>query len=379
MSDESQDKQHAATGKKLAELSKQGTVLRSKDLSGAMIFILSIIFIIKLASQFKIVMENNFFTAFTAIKSVLRDPDYFNVLLKNTLVVNFKLLLPIFLIGFVITFLSPFLFGGWNFTLEVLQFKFNKLNPTENIKRLFSLKHNLTEIARSMVKSFFILGVLVIYLIVHKNQLLSLTTQSGKAFISSTCSMIEGYILILCASLIATVLFDMIYNYYQFQNKSKMTNQEVKDESKDTDGNVHTKRKIRSTQLALMKQRLSLTVPKASVIITNPTHYAVALRYAEGKDRAPRLLAKGQGSIAAQIRQLAISNAIPIYEAPALARSIYFTTKLNAEIHPGLYMAVAIVLSYVYQLKNYQMGFTTQLPNYIDDLQIPEELRYDHD
>ena len=173
-------------------------------------------------------------------------------------------------------------------------------------------------------------------------------------------------------TVILLIIFDVFYQYAQFQNQSKMSDQELKDEYKDAEGSAEVKRKIRSSQFAMYRQRLSVSVPRANVIVTNPTHYAIALRYEANKDKAPKVVAKGKGPVAQQIRSLAIANGVPIYEAAPLARAIYHTTKLNTEIHPELYMSVAIVLSYVHQLKNYQMGIGKQ-PEYVEDLEIPKE------
>ncbi len=152
-----------------------------------------------------------------------------------------------------------------------------------------------------------------------------------------------------------------------------MTDQEVRDEGKESEGNPEVKRKIRSTQLQRLRQRLQQAVPKSTVVITNPTHYAVALAYDSQRDNAPRIMARGCDLIAHEIRMLAVANAIPIYEAPVLARAIYHSGKVGREIHPGLYMAVAIVLSYVHQLKSFQVGVgAAPVPVY--EFDIPTEL-----
>jgi flagellar biosynthetic protein FlhB len=377
MTDEAQDKQHAATGKRLDELRRKGTVLRSKDLSGGLIFISAILILLYMSGQFMTTIKSNFVLSFGSIQYVLSNPSYFNILINQIVHNNFKLLLPIFLVTFAVAFLSPFLFGGWNFTLDVLQFKLEKLNPMDNLKRLFSIGHTSIEIARSIIKAALILSILVTFIIFNKNNIISLSHLPDKMAIFSSWVIIKKYIFVLSIGLIATVALDLAYHFLQFQKKTKMSTQEIKDESKDAEGNVHVKRKIRTTQIALLKQRLYQSVPKATVVITNPTHFAVAIKYDNDRDSAPKLLAKGKGPIAAQIRQIAIMNGIPMYEAPELARAIYYTTRLNAEINPGLYMAVAIVLSYVYQLKNYQMGVLDNPPTRASDLKVPDEFIYD--
>lgn len=376
MENEATDKKHEASGKRIAELKKRGTVMRSRDLSSGLIFIVSILVVWIMAIQFKLRLEENFILAFGGIKQVINDQDYFSKLIYKIVLSNFEMMLPFFCILLIAVFLSPFLFGGWNFTLEVIQFKFDKLNLIENIKKLFSPGRAGVEIVKSMFKTFFLVGVLIAFVLSNKNQIVKLLFCSPKVAILSSYAILQKFVLLLVFSIIVIILFDVIYHFFHFQSQTKMTTQEVKDEYKDAEGSVEVKRKIRSTQLAMLRQRIAQAVPKATVVVVNPTHYAVALRYDEKKDRAPKMIAKGMGMVAQQIRHLAISNGIPIYEAPPLARAIYFTTKIGAEVHPDLYMAVAIVLSYVHQLKNYQIGIG-QLPKRVDDLQIPDSFVYE--
>ena len=172
------------------------------------------------------------------------------------------------------------------------------------------------------------------------------------------------------------VTLDMVHSYFGYQKKVMMSLQEVKDEQKETDGNPEIKRKIRAAQMAASRQRIQLDVPSATVIITNPTHYSVALKYTEHVDKAPKIIAMGKNNLAAEIRLTAIKHAIPIYEAPELARAIYFTGKVGSYIIDDLYMAVAIVLSYIAQLKNYQIGLGNK-PDYVNDLQVPKQYHFD--
>lgn len=369
------DKEHQATGKRLADLRKKGSVLRSKDLSGGLTLLIAVMQIMYLSSEFQTRVQKNLAISTEGIKNILVNHDAISIPIKEMVLNSISFLLPIFLVSFVAAFLSPFLFGGWNFTLEALHFKFDNLNPLNNLKSIFSPKRAVTEIFKSIMKSSVIIGALIYYVFTEKNEILALTTNSTTTAIKLGCNIISHFITLLCFSVILLVIMDMAIQFFQYKNKSKMSTQELKDENKDLEGNVDVKRKIRSKQIALMKQRLHSSVSQATVVITNPTHYAVALRYDENKDHAPRLLAKGKGMIAQQIRHLAISHAIAIYEAPVLARAIYHTTRTGLEIKPELYMAVAIVLSYVHQLKNYQLG-KGQLPNIVNDLQIPNEFIY---
>ena len=279
--------------------------------------------------------------------------------------------------GFVVTVICvPFIFGGWNFTLDPLMFNFNKLNPLNNIGNIFGIKRVYKEVIKSTLKAAIILSALFYFVIKNKNTIFSLINYPVKTAIVASYSIFTSFVVLLSYTIILIVIVDMVYAYYLYQSKSKMSLQELRDEAKETEGSGETKKMIRKRAMQLLKQRMTKSIPLASVIIVNPTHYAVAIKYDERKDRAPKLLAKGKGPIAEQIRTIAIANGIPLYEAPPLARAIYFTTKVNAEIDPDLYMAVAIVLSYVQQLKNFQMGIGQQ-PNFVRDLKIPEEFIYD--
>lgn len=374
MTDESSEKQHSATGKRLTEMRRKGQVMRSRDLSGGLIIIISIAMIIFMSHQFKLRFEKNFLSSFGNINQVANGNDYLIEFLKEIAVGNLMLLIPIFTVVLIATFLSPFIFGGWNFSLESVQFNFGKMNPLNFLKKTFSMQI-VVEMVRSILKFVVIMAAFISFVSTKRVAISELMRLPLKTAVSRCFTMAEQFIILLTICIVFLILFDVIYNYFEYQKKSKMTTQEIKDESKDTDGRPEVKRKIRSAQMALLKQRLNVSVPQASVIITNPTHYAIALRYDEKKDYAPRLVAKGKDLMAQQIRNIAIANAIPIYEAPPLARAIFHTSEIGSEIHPDLYMAVAIVLSYVHQLKNYQQGIG-QPPRYVSDFNIPEEFKY---
>ena len=375
METENEDKKHKPTGKRLNELHEKGVVMRSKDMTGGLIFLCSVIAISFMSTQFRDQFQNNFIQLFDSIDYAIDNTDVYFAVVKAVIYKNFMMLVPLFVVILGIVFLSPFLFGGWNFTLDSVSFKPEKFNVVANIANLFSFKKASVEMVKSFVKSTLLLGILVVFIMQKYNTIMSLSTVTLNASMAMAYNIIFDFIVWLLAGVVIIAAIDVAYNYISYQMKHKMSSQEVKDENKDMEGNVEVKRKIRSKQLMMYKQKLMQLIPKANVIITNPTHYAVALQYNENRDNAPRVIAKGKGIIAQQIRHLAVINAVPIYEAPPLARSIYFTTKIGREIHPGLYMAVAIVLSYVYQLKNYQMG-NGQLPKHVSDLEIPNELIY---
>ena len=374
MAEEAAEKQHQATGKRIDELRKKGQTMRSKDLTSGLVFMVAVASVIYMAQQIKTRIVDNFILSFTNIHIVMDAKDFPGSLLHRIAVENFLVLLPIFAAIVVAALLSPFVFGGWNFSWQSIRFKPETFNPVSNLQNLFS-KRIFGNIVKSMLKVAVILGVLAIFAYNKKEAIAGMVNLTFNNATNLSFAIVYEFTITISAALILIILYDVISNYFEYTQKIKMTSQELKEEHKEMEGNTDVKRKVRSRQMALLKQRLSLTVPKAHVIITNPTHYAVAIRYDDGKDKAPRVVAKGKDHIATQIRRLAAANAIPIYQAPPLARAIYKTSKIGAEINPGLYMAVAIVLSYVHQLKNYQQGVGKE-PMYISDLKIPPELIY---
>lgn len=375
MSDQASEKQHQASSKRIDELRRKGQVMRSRDLTAGLIFIVTVILFVHLSPLFKSRIEQNFHLSFSRFDQVISDPDYIAHFITKLTIENLLLLSPIFIVILIITYLSPFLFGGWNFTLEAVQFNISKLNPMNYIKNILSFKIVL-EMLRSLLKAIVIFGVFICFIIDKKYDIGQLAHLPVKEAIGGSFIILEKFIVIISVSLIFLIIFDVLYHFWEFQNRIKMTTQELKDEHKDTEGNPEVKRKVRRAQFALLKQRLSSAVPQANVIVTNPTHYAIALRYNSKKDHAPKVMAKGRGHIAQQIRTIAIAHAIPIYQAPSLARALYHTANIGSEIHPDLYRAVAIVLTYVHQLKNYQQG-VGEMPNYICEFEIPKDFIYE--
>ena len=374
MADSAAEKEHLASSKRIADLRKQGQTMRSRDLTSGVVFISGIIALTVMAPQFKHLLAQNFIAAFSDFKPLITNVDFPGIFVTKIVKNSMLLLAPMLAIIFISTLLSPLIFGGWNFTLEAIQFKFDKMNPMNYFKKLFSA-NIFYEILRSMLKVFLMMSFLIYYILSRKGIISSLIHIPARASIMDTFRMVSEFISITSIILVFIIAADVIYHYYEYQNRVKMTTQELKDEHKESEGSPELKRKIRSTQYAMLKQRLSVTVPQASVIVTNPSHYAIALRYDDRVDKAPVILAKGKDHLAMQIRQLAIANGIPLYEAPPLARAIYHTGNIGGEVHPALYMAVAIVLSYVMQLKNYQRS-GGQLPLHNNDLKIPDEFIY---
>lgn len=373
--DNSSEKKHQASAKRIELLRSQGKTLRSKDLTSGLVIIAGILSLAFISEKLGQRLIENIVLSFHYIAVVKGDWDFPSRILEKIMLENLVFMLPFFCILVLTVILTPFLFGGWNFTLKIFEFKPEKFDVINNLSNIFS-KKMFFDIGRSLFKVLVIMGALIYFAVDERSSIQGLMRMNLAQMSFHMHSIVIEFAVVMSLAILIIMGMDVAYHYYEYQNKTKMTAQEVKDEGKESEGSPEVKRKIRSTQFALMNQRLSITVPKADVIVTNPTHYAIALSYEEGKDRAPKVLAKGKGFIANQIRRLAISHGIPMYEAPYLARAIYRTSDINTEVHPALYMAVAIVLSYVQQLRNYQQGLGG-MPIHTTDLQIPKEFIYD--
>jgi flagellar biosynthetic protein FlhB len=372
----SEDKKHKPTSKRLTELRKQGTFLRSKEMSSGFILIISIIMIISAAPELMQGLNRNLVDAFSAIEGATLSPHEYVFLYRNIAISSFLMLLPLCLPMFVAVFAVVFAFGGLTWSFHVFIPKLSRFNPLTNLKKPFTAQ-NLFELLKSVLKLVLFFSILILFLFFELNPLLNLTGFKDPQMLGVAFHLVTVFLFMMAGGVFILVAIDMLYSYTTHQKKIMMTNQEVKDEQKDSEGSPESKRRIRSAQMAMTRQRLRRDVPRATVIITNPTHFAVALKYDDGIDATPLVLAKGKDMIAAEIRLLAIKNGIPIYQAPPLARALYYTAETGSTIHPSLYMGVAIVLSYVYQLKRYQSG-QGDMPIYVSDLQIPEEMRFDN-
>lgn len=375
MSNDQEDKQHEATAKKLEELRESGQTLRSKDLSSGLILVSAIIMLTFMAGTARVRIETNFITAFNSIRFVPSDDDHVLMrILASLMTENLLYLTPIFIMAIIASFSSVFILGGWNFSLKSIEFKLEKLDPFKNLSNIYSTKM-LLDVAKSFLKFIIIVGLFYIFIKGNFKEIVSLAYLPLNSAVQALASLVERFMILIFLGIAAIVTMDVMTSFMNFQSKTKMSNQEVKDEQKNTEGNADVKRKLKSLQYNLMRQKIPQMVPQATVLITNPTHYAVALQYKDGTDKAPKVLAKGKGSVAQYMRKLALSSGVPIYEEPPLARAIFHTTKTGGFINPGLYMAVAIVLAYINQLRRYQYG-QGALPTKADSIEIPPNFNF---
>jgi flagellar biosynthetic protein FlhB len=264
--------------------------------------------------------------------------------------------------------------GGWVFSIESLQPKFSRLSLIKGLKRMISLK-GLVEMTKSLLKFILIGAIAILVLKGQFSSLMALSNYPLNAALNTGLHIVTKSFLIISGGLILIAVIDVPYQLHEHKKQLKMTKQELKDEYKETEGKPEVKSHIRRTQQEIARRRMMADVPKATVILTNPTHYAVALSYQKNGNSAPQVIAKGKDLIALQINRIALSHGIPQLSIPPLARALYFSTELNAEIPRGLYVAVAQVLAYIFQL-NDKASYDKQ-PEILQNLPIPDELRRD--
>jgi flagellar biosynthetic protein FlhB len=268
---------------------------------------------------------------------------------------------------------SPLAIGGWNFSAKAFMPKFGKLNPINGIGNMIS-KNALVELLKAVAKTLLVGAVAWVVVMGEKDALIGLAVEPVGTAAAHLGSLLAKAFLTMVGSLGAIALLDGPYQMWHHADKLKMTRQEVIQESKESDGNPQIKGKIRQMQREMAKKRMMQNVPTADVVVTNPTHFAVALKYAEGGRGAPRVVAKGTDEVAAKIREIAKENKVALLEAPALARALYKHTDIDDEIPEALYSAVAEVLAYVYQLRAYGKGAIKQYPDRPSKLAVPPEM-----
>ena len=346
-----QERTEQPTERRLQEARKKGQVPRSKELNTMLSLLLASISLLVFGGYISQNLMQISVEGFSIPRELAFDtaqlPFQFMYMASQALLA----LSPFMAIMLVSVFAGPLLMGGWSFSLETISFKLEKLDPIKGLARIFSLK-SLVELAKALAKFVLLLGAAILVFFSIDQQLLSLSSMTPKAAGLEAATILVQVLLILSATTILIVALDVPFELWNHSKQLRMTKQEIKDEMKETDGNPQVKQRIRTLQRQLAEGRMMEDVKTADVVITNPTHYAVALQYLDRPGSAPKVLAKGKDLTALRIRSIAADCDIPIFEAPPLARALYRSTEIGYEIPHVLYMAVARVLAYVFQLKS---------------------------
>jgi len=348
---EQQDRTEQPTPKRLADARKKGDVARSRELTMTGVMLSGAAALILMAGPFAEKLGTPFSRSFSLERDAIFDTGFMLDSLANAFIAALGGLLPFFLVLIIAVFASAILIGGWSFSMKAAAFKGQRINPIKGLKRIFSA-NSLMELFKALGKFAVVIAIGVFWLWFSLDDLLALGTEPLKSAIPHAIKICAISLLIVSTGLILIAGIDVPFQLWKHQKKLRMTRTEIKDEFKETEGRPEVKSKVRAMQQQIATRRMMEDVPTADVVITNPTHFAVALKYDDSKMGAPKVVAKGKNIIAARIRDIASENDIPLFSAPPLARALYRSTEVGQDIPTGLYTAVAQVLAYIFQLRD---------------------------
>ncbi len=372
--DDSQEKTEQATPKRQLEAKEKGQVSRSRELTTMAVLIMAStsLFMIgdNIINSILHIMRNCFVISREHIFSVGHMPNALADAGANALLG----VAPLFFILSVAAFVAPLAVGGWVFSAKAISFQWDKLDPLKGIKKVFGTK-GLMELVKALAKFVLIIGLALLLLWLELDELLLLGQNGLRSGLAEASAAIIWACVLFSATTILIAVVDVPFQLWEHSKQLKMSKQEVKDEMKETEGRPEVKAHIREMQQQLANQRMLEDVPKADVIITNPTHYAVALLYEQEKMGAPRVIARGVDFMAQRIRLIANQHEVTVFQAPLLARALYYNSKIGKEIPAGLYLAIAQILAYVYQLRAKRKDPHIFAPARPGDLPIPDDYK----
>lgn len=370
-----QEKTEQPTTKRLDEAKKKGQIARSRELNTMSITLIGVVALVVMSDRLGASLKEVMTRGFVLERSEIFDVNAIFVHLQEAVQQTLLGLAPFFLLMIVVAIASSVALGGYSFSSEALAPKLSKLNPIKGLQRIFSLK-GLMELVKALAKFGLIGGATLLLLWVSLQDYLMLHEMDLAQAIDRLGGLIGWSIILITSTLILVAAIDVPFQLWEHRRQLKMTRQEVRDEMKETEGRPEIKGKIRQLQREMAQRRMMEEVPKADVIVTNPSHYAVALRYDPDSMHAPILVAKGADLVALNIRKVGQEAKVPVVESPVLARAIYFHTELNESIPSALYLAVAKLLAYVFQLRVYQTD-GGEIPEVPTDLPVPEDYQHD--
>lgn len=370
----SQDKSEKATPQKIRKAREEGQIPRAKELTTAVIFLLVTVYFSVQLERIWHHMQGIFRFNLALTRADLENPWQSIEHLGNSLGILIEMLLPLFVVIVLATIGSSLMLGGWLFHPASVMPKLSKLNPLSGIKRMFSTR-SLVELLKSTLKVSVIFGLLYGYLDNHLARLLSMQQLPLEQGVVLIMQILFDGVLLMGIALLLFGLIDVPYQRWEHLKQLKMTKQEIKEEHKNNEGRPEVKQRIRQIQQQFSRRKIEKTVPQADVVITNPTHYAVAIKYDPSLSDAPFVVAKGVDETAQHIQRLAREHSVEVVNSPPLTRAIYHTTQLEQAIPSQLYIAVAHILTYVLQLKAFRSG-QGETPQPLPVFTIPKHLQY---
>ncbi len=369
------EKSEEPTDKRRRESREKGQIARSRELNTFVVLVAGVGALMSYGGAMGDAMSTIMKENFSLSRELLMDNGSMALQFENAIYIALMALFPFFVVLLVASILGPIGLGGWLFSPQSMAPNFGRLNPLPGIKRMFSAKAGL-ELLKALAKFALVLIVALAVLNADKRDLLALAHEPLEAAIMHSITVVGRSAMWMAWGLIFIAAVDVPFQLWDNRQKMLMTKQEVRDEYKDSEGKPEVKQRIRQMQREMAERRMMAAVPQADVVITNPTHFAVALKYDPQQGGAPVLLAKGGDFVALKIREIANEHKVMVLESPGLARAIFHSTDLDREIPAGLYLAVAQVLAYVYQLRQFRSG-KGKRPDPLKDLPIPPDLRRD--
>ena len=373
--DSGQEKTEEPTAKRLEKAKEDGQVPRSKELTTTAVLLCSMFAFLFFGGTLYQKISGVTQLAFAFPREAAFDPQLMFALLSKSMLEAIIGLFPFFVILLIASIAGPIALGGWLFSTKSLVPKLNRMDPIEGIKRMFSMK-SLVELLKAIAKVL-IVGSLAVFLIdALQSDLMSLAKEDIDNAIGHAIQIGLWVAIGLSLSTIFIALADIPFQIWDNTKKLKMSVQDIKDEMKDTDGKPEVKSRIRQLQQQMANNRMMADVPDADVIITNPTHYSVAVKYKPESMTTPIVVAKGVDQIALKIREIAGAHQVEIVQSPVLSRAIFHTTEIGQEVPSELYVAVAKILAYVFQLRAFRRG-RGERPGFPHQVPVPDEMRFD--
>ncbi|AET90458.1 flagellar biosynthesis protein FlhB [Caballeronia cordobensis] len=366
------EKTESATPKRLEKAREEGQVARSRELASFALLAAGFFGVWGLSGPISQHLQSILRGAFTFNHETVLDTRQMMIGAANASKEGLFAVLPVLLLSGFAALAAPMALGGWLITTKPLAPNFGRLNPISGLGKIFSMQGPV-QLGMSVLKTVVVGGMAGWAIWSRKAEVLGLLTKPLSLALADAMHLIFVCCGMAIAGLFLVAAVDVPYQLYSHAKKLRMSKEEVKREHKESEGDPHIKGKIRQQQRAAARRRMMQAIPTADVIVTNPTHFAVALQYTDGQMRAPKVVAKGVNLVAARIRELGREHNVPLLEAPPLARALYHNVEINREIPGALYGAVAQVLAWVYQLKRYKEDGGIK-PDEPSDLDVPKEL-----
>ncbi len=372
--DNSQEKTEEATPRRLEKAREEGQTARSRELATMAVLMAGAAGLLMFGASLGAALEAIMRDSFVLERSAIYDTRHMSVQLIASTKEAALALSPILILLLVAAIIGSVGIGGLLFSTKAIAPKLSRMNPIKGLGRMFSLR-SLIELVKAIAKVGLVMALAILILDLRTEDLLAIAEEPVVPAMEHVLWTLGWSFFFMAAATIIIAAIDVPFQIYDHQKKLRMTKQEVKDEYKETEGKPEVKGKIRQLQREMAQRRMMQEVPTADVVITNPTHYAVALKYDQKTMSAPVVVAKGADQVAFKIMEIAREHKVEVLRTPPLTRAVYHNTDLGEEIPDGLYMAIAQVLAYVFQLRQFRKGRGPK-PG-MPDFPIPADLRRD--